>query len=329
MGNGIASGERTTNDEFVQGPRRQFVEQPRDDAIRGAQRPSRNPSAAGTLLPALRVIWPNPSGVQRIGPPSVIQNPLANSMEVRNFGWVVSSNVFYDPGHGCVPEPARAEDWEVGFIQNVLEDDTWASYQGVPSAIHLHYGGRNEPPLLDALRRGAGTQAWLTPDSDILDGSGALLSRAWTRVRYGGGNLNPFTILLVMRDTPSFSFYQRRTGSHEPLLALRLRTRFQIWVAAKPALASSTNLTSYHVLSQSNPFIFRMDVIGDWSTGRPRFNAIATFSNIGFPSQCRGRILCVDGPTANEVLGGRIFPQGIGPRWRDTPEQTRGETRGL
>ena len=346
MGRGPGALENTSNEEFVDRPRRQFVEEPRENATRNLGVNPRNRPSPGARS-SLRVAWStSPPAVEMIGPASVVPNLLSNSIEVSNAGWIVRADVFYDPGRGCVPEPATAEDWEIGFIQNVLQDDAVAQYEGTQNTIRMHYGGGRrsparpqaqspqppsaEPPLLDALRNGTGsTQAWFTTEPEILDRSGVVLSRSWTRVRYGAGNLAPFSVSLILRDTPRFSFHQRKLGSNERLLTLDLRTQFQIWIAAKAASASATDLASYHVLAESFPFTFTMSIRGDWTVNPPRFNATQN-GRIQFSAQqCRGRILRVNGPTANELLGGRMGTAGIGPRWRDRPEQTRGQAQGL
>lgn len=180
MSNNVADNvENATHDEFVDRPHRQFVEQPRNDTIRELSTNPHRPLSRGRPS-SLRIDWPS-SAIEKIRSPSVGQHPLTNSMEVGNAGWIVRANVFYDQGNGCVPEPSAAEDWEIGFIQNVLEDETLAVYQGIRNPIRLYYGGRRasrtQPPLLDTLPRSA--VAWYLPQNqEILDGSGVALGRA-------------------------------------------------------------------------------------------------------------------------------------------------------
>lgn len=187
----------------------------------------------------------------------------------------VTASIIYDPSSPYPDVGATPCGVTVGFIQNVIDVDTWVQFEG-RRLITQHHDTRNA--FLDSDIPNTGSS------SDLAWYSGNRMSNgypAFTSFRYGpnlpppanptpnsgialaspgGGTYAPSTWTIgriSMSDFPRASYYTnfRGASSGAPLLYARRQLRFRIWICMLIDGASPSVAANYHILARSNVLI--------------------------------------------------------------------------
>jgi hypothetical protein len=220
-------------------------------------------------------------------------------------GWRFRVTVFYDPPREARPS---GETWQVGFIQNVVSDDTILGYEsGRPVHPPMHRG-----QLLDALR--PGTQAWLTNQPSVTihhPGNRTETVRGWGTIVAGA---SAATLELNMQDFPRDRLCEfRNCGPRgNPLAEYRRGVAFQAWLAARRQTDPESVASSYRWLAATNMWEVRFGVMFEAvdEGRRPRVVDAQNFSIRWADATSSTPRPVVTGQTANQVLGNRLVPFG-------------------
>lgn len=262
------------------------------------------------------------------------ENILTNySISVFGGGWELSTSISYQRGFPLPQDPPSQEDWQVGFIQNVLRETCTCRYASGRTIRFSH-----PTPVLDAEREG--NQAWILRYARTNVPGESTSLRPWAPINYGGGgaslvgNARMTNIALSMQDYPRAQYYNFFGGvnSGDQLRQVRNSIEFRIWLAAKRTSSRVDDPRSYNLLALSSVFslTYQVDIPGL----NPAFSASARGAAMagGQGVQLTDPIVqclvsrgnwgqagpnaprpVVSGPTANETLGGLHNRHGVGP----------------
>jgi hypothetical protein len=148
-----------------------------------------------------------------------------------------SAKISYMSG-GYPPKPASREEWEVGYIQNVLANSFHATYN---SGLKKKFIWKS--PQLDS-----SGGAWYLPPGRWKTESGGSL-RASVNFLYGG-DFQPDGLVINMEDRPQMSYYNVWKGGRggDQLRHVKEVIHFGLWIACRRAKDAKENLKNYHIL---------------------------------------------------------------------------------
>ena len=199
------------------------------------------PASAATIRAALSDLV---DPTQTMGDPrrDFLRPPAGQFVHlISGVGFVTAAEVNHDPRSTIPPEPRVQEPWEIGFIQNIIQTEVVAHYDG-RQPVSFRPGSA----WLDAER--PGRQAWWTVSDQPVPGQDGTI-RGFASFVYGGGQ-GPSGLLLGMSDFPAARFFNvfGGGGRGHQLLDATQTTRFQIWIAAKRRSDPPDQRASYHAL---------------------------------------------------------------------------------
>ncbi len=250
-------------------------------------------------------------------------------------GWRLGVTIRYERRFPLPPEPSANQEWQVGFIQNVISVDCTCRYDS-GRVVHIN----NRTPRLDAER--PGTQAWI--HRYALSRVAGQPVHPWAPVNYGGGSAalvgSPQTtsVDLSMQDYPHTQYFNFFRGGNrgDQLREVVDAIRFKVWLAARIATFAPQAANSYHVIAVTNEFelTYRLTIAGVNADFGYQARAAAMAggpSSIITPPSVRCDISAINwtqashstprpivsGATANEALGSLQYQHGVGPltRW--------------
>lgn len=257
---------------------------------------------------------------------------LNYSEQLYGGGWRLNASIRYDRRFRLPPEPAASQEWQIGFIQNVMGVSCICRYE---SGRVVRINDRNQ--WLDALR--PGNQSWYAPSR--VPGQSI---RAYASINYGGGQMSLVgapqvtSAELSMQDYPHTQYFNFFRGgpSGDQLREVEDNIRFRVWLAAKTAASPGQVASSYHIIAFTNVFMltYRLNIAGvNEDFAQQVYGAVAaggSGSRITRPApQCYISTVnwmqansnthrpVVSGRTANEALGDLQSRHGVGPltRW--------------
>ena len=259
-----------------------------------------------------------------------------NSESISGGGWRLRAQINYNRMFPLPPEPSRSENWEIGFIQNVLGVNCRCRYDsGRPVQVV------NSAHWLDAER--PGTQAWIHRYAITVVENQAERLHPWVPISYGGGGFSligaPSTnsVQLSMQDFPKTQYYNfLGNNTRIQLREVNDQIRFKVWLAARRTSSPQNDPRSYHIIAVTNEFTLTYGLTiaamnsnlgyqsrGAIAAGNPGgaiSNPVPTchITYVGWTqANLRTPRPVVAGPTANEGLGALLNQQRIGPltRW--------------
>lgn len=261
--------------------------------------------------------------------------PTNHHHAISGVGFFATVEINHQPG-GYPPDPVQPEDWQIGFIQNVIRMQIIARYDSGREERFNHIN-----PILDAMRHPVlltpadWQEPWIYYTQVLQDGNGHEL-RGFANFKYGGGQ-RPSRIRLSMVDYPRASFYNVFSGGSggDQLRNVEERVDFGLWIAAKRVSDHPQNLNNYIGLAMAQfTFITQLRISGHnpyWVPGNNpppslQFTVQPSQYSINFtqvlrpnsptfrPNRSRPRI--ISGPMANAVLPRLVNNAGISPRYR-------------
>lgn len=254
---------------------------------------------------------------------------------ISGVGFFAAVEINHQPG-GYPPDPVQPEEWQIGFIQNIIRMRITARYESGRVERFNHVN-----PILDAMRHpdlaipADWQEPWIYYTQVLQDGDGHEL-RGFANFTYGGGQ-GPSHIRLSMVDYPRASFYNVfRGGSRgDQLRNVEEHVDFGLWIAAKRVSDPPQNLNNYLGLAMAQfTFITQLSISGHnpyWAPGNspspsPQFTVQSSENRFVFnqdlrpnsptirPNRTRPRI--ISGPMANTVLPRLVNNSGISPMYR-------------
>lgn len=259
--------------------------------------------------------------------------PFNYSIRVFGGGWQLGTEVRYDRRFPLPQDPPTNEEWQVGFIQNVLSENCTCRYASGSTVPVIH-----RTPILDAER--PGTQAWMYQYAITRPTGESVSIHPWAPINFGAGqvslvgNSGMTSIRLSTRDYPKSQYFNFFRGVYngDQLREVRHTIQFRAWLAAKRATARADDPRSYSLIALTNAFTlsYELDVPGlipafaaasrgAPAAGRPGSmiaepGARCAVSELSWaqarPNSPRP---IVSGATANDTLGQRHNQQGVGP----------------